>query len=231
MAAIGGLFVAVSGLVYFALMAAWLNVFMLTGTLRWVTAVAGGIAVTLAVVNLKDAFAPSSGGLSLSIPERAKPGLFARMRTLAAAERYPAMVVGTITLALAVNSYELLCTAGLPMAFTRVLTLRELSTASYYGYLVLYNVVYIVPLLVIVGLFVWALGARKLQAHEGRTLKLLSGTMMLGLGVVLLVAPDLLDSMLTAVLLLGGAVVATAAITIARRGFRAGPRPHRPAHR
>jgi thiol-disulfide isomerase/thioredoxin len=226
MAVIGGVFVLFSGLIYFAFMTAWLNVFLITGTLRWITLAAGAVAVVIALFNIKDYFAPGTGA-SLSIPESAKPGLFKRMRTLAAADRYPAILAGTVTLALAANSYELLCTAGLPMAFTRVLTLNDLPTSTYYGYLVLYNVIYVIPLLVIVAVFVWALGSRKLQEHEGRTLKLLSGTMMLGLGLVLLLAPELLDNMLTAVIVLALAVAATAAVSA---GDRLRHR-RRPAHR
>jgi thiol-disulfide isomerase/thioredoxin len=226
MAVIGGVFVLFSGLIYFAFMTAWLNVFLITGTLRWITLVAGAVAVVIALFNIKDYFAPGTGA-SLSIPESAKPGLFKRMRTLAAADRYPAILAGTVTLALAANSYELLCTAGLPMAFTRVLTLNDLPTSTYYAYLLLYNVIYVIPLLVIVGVFVWALGSRKLQEHEGRTLKLLSGTMMLGLGLVLLLAPDLLDNMLTAVAVLALAVAVTAVVAV---GDRLRHR-QRPAHR
>ena len=55
----------------------------------------------------------------------------------------------------------------------------------------LYNVVYVIPLLVITLIFTYTLGARKLSESEGRLLKLLSGIMMLGLGLVLLIAPDL----------------------------------------
>ncbi len=226
MAVIGGVFVLFSGLIYFAFMTAWLNVFLITGTLRWITLAAGAVAVVIALFNIKDYFAPGTGA-SLSIPESVKPGLFKRMRTLAAADRYPAILAGTVTLAVAANSYELLCTAGLPMAFTRVLTLNDLPTSTYYGYLLFYNVIYVIPLLVIVGAFVWALGSRKLQEHEGRTLKLLSGTMMLGLGLVLLLAPDLLDNMLTAIVVLAVAVAIT--VTVAA-GDRLRHR-QRPAHR
>jgi hypothetical protein len=38
-----------------------------------------------------------------------------------------------------VQVVEFLCTSGFPALFTRILTLRQLDTASYYGYLLLYN--------------------------------------------------------------------------------------------
>lgn len=202
---IGGLFVFVSGMVYLAFMAAWLNLFLLFGELAWLTFGAGLLAVVMGIINLKDYFYDSSG-VSLSIPDSAKPGLFARMRRLVSAESLPAMITGTLLLAILANSYELLCTAGFPMVFTRILTLHDLSSASYYGYLVLYCTIYIVPLLIIVALFARTLGRRKLSAAEGRILKLLSGLMMTGLGILLVVNPALISNPGIAVLLIVAAV-------------------------
>ncbi|WDI43013.1 hypothetical protein [Bremerella sp. P1] len=202
---VGGVFVLFSGLFYFLFMAAWLNVFVLAGHLAWITTGAGLVAILVALINIKDYFAWKKG-ITLSIPDSAKPGLFDRMRNLLGATEVWPMLLGTMALAAAANSYELLCTAGFPMVYTRVLTLRELPTASYYGYLVLYNLIYIIPLSIIVVGFTYTLGARKLQEHEGRFLKLLSGVMMLLLGVVILLAPELLHSLATAVLLMVGAI-------------------------
>lgn len=216
MALVGGVFVVISGVMYFAFMAAWLNVFLVTGQLRWVTTVAGVIAITLAVFSIKDYFWPESGG-SISIPDSAKPGLFARMRKLTTGDSLPTVLLGTIALAAVANSYELLCTAGFPLVFTRVLTLNDLSTSTYYGYLALYNLVYVVPLLLIVGGFVWTLGSRKLSESEGKFLKLMSGTMMLGLGLLLLLKPDLLENMFAAVGILLAAVLVAATISLVGR--------------
>ena len=208
---VGGVFVLFSGLIYFAFMAAWLNLFQVIGGMRAVTVAAGLIALALASLNIKDFFWFAHGP-SLSIPSSAKPGLFRRMRGLVGASSLPAILLGTVTLAIAANSYELLCTVGFPMVFTRIITLRELSVGGYYGYLALYNLIYILPMLAIVIAFVVTLGARKLSEREGRILKLLSGLMMLGLGLVLLLAPSLLDKLSTVVLLVLGAVVTTVVI-------------------
>jgi hypothetical protein len=167
-----------------------------------VTGGAGALALLIGAVNVKD-FLWFHRGVSLSIPEAAKPGLFQRMRGLLRAESLAAMIAGTLVLALVANSYELLCTAGFPMVFTRALTLHQLSGAGYYGYLALYNLVYVIPLLLLVLLFARTLGARRLSEAQGRALKLLSGLMMLELGLVLLLRPEWLSHLLTAAALLG----------------------------
>jgi hypothetical protein len=208
MAIIGGVFVVTSGLAYFVFMAAWLNLWLVVGQLAWVTLAAGLAAILIAALNIKDYFAFGRGP-SLSIPEGAKPGLFRRMRELVNADRPAVLFVGAVTLAVVANSYELLCTAGFPMVFTRALTMAELGTAAYYGYLALYNLIYILPLALIVAAFTWTMGARKLGEREGRLLKLLSGLLMLGLGITLVVAPDALVRLPVATGLVLGAILVT----------------------
>lgn len=212
MAVIGVIFVTTSGIVYFLFITAWLNAFLWAGELRWVTTIAALVAILFAVINIKD-FVAFRQGPSLTIPKSAKAGLFARMRSLTATTSWPALLLGAVVLAIAANSYELLCTSGFPMIFSRILTLHGLSTIQYYGYLVLYSVVYVLPLLGLATVFVVTMGSRKLQEAEGRMLKLLSGLMMLGLGSVLLFEPDLLSNPWVAAGLLGASIVLTAAAT------------------
>jgi MFS family permease len=221
---IGGVFVFFSGLLYFVFMAAWLNLFLLLGALRWITVVAGIVAVFFALINIKDYFWFKQG-VSLSIPARAKPQLYQRTRQLLRAERLPTVLLGTTLLALAANAYELLCTSGFPMIYTRTLTLNALTPAAYYLYLALYNLIYVIPLLVIVVIFAVKFGSRKLKEEEGRTLKLLSGLMMLLLGVLLIVAPERLGQVWIAVTLLVAALGLTALIIFAQRMW-----PHKPTH-
>ncbi len=188
---VGITFVFISGFVYFAFMATWLNVFMLTGELSWVTSIAGMIALVIGFMNTRDFFFWRQGP-SLSIPESAKPRLFKHMRHVVNAGSLMPMLLATIILALAANSYELLCTVGFPMVYTRALTLHDLAPTTYYGYLILYNMIYIIPLMLIVIAFSVSMGSRKLSERQGRILKLISGYMMLLLGGTLLFMPQML---------------------------------------
>jgi hypothetical protein len=200
---IGSVFLFFSGLIYFLFMAAWLNVFRWLGEIALVTTLAGMLAIVIALINIKDYFWFKQG-VSLSIPDSAKPGLYQRVRGLLRADSLPALTLGTIALAIAANSYELLCTAGFPMVYTRLLTLSDLPPWQHYAYLALYNVVYVIPLMVITLIFTYTLGSRKLSEVEGRLLKLLSGIMMLSLGVLLVVAPAALNDLRVALALLTG---------------------------
>jgi hypothetical protein len=215
---IGGIFIFFSGFIYFLFMSAWLNLFLLMGQVALITKIAGAASVVIASINIKDYFA-FGRGISLTIPDSAKPKLFDRMRRLLKSTSFFSALLGTAVLAIAANSYELLCTAGFPMVFTRILTLNDLPTLRYYAYLVLYNVVYIIPLSAIVLVFTITLGRKKLTDVQGRVLKLVSGTMMLGLGIVLLVRPALMNNLLISVALLTGALAVSGAVIFATKTF------------
>jgi hypothetical protein len=142
------------------------------------------------------------------------------MRGIVATGSLGPVLTNTVLLAIVANSYELLCTAGFPMVYTRVLTLAQLETWQYYAWLAVYNVIYVIPLLAIVIVFVKTMGARKLSEDEGRVLKLVSGCMMLGFGLLLLLAPQLLTNPLAAIIVL---LVAVAVALVAAK--LAGPAP------
>jgi glutaredoxin len=189
MVLIAGTFVLVSGLMYFAFMAAWLNAFLLVGYSRLLQVILGGLAALIGMVHIKDFFA-FKRGITLSIPEGAKPTLFVRMRRVVTAEKVGASVLGVALLAILVNVVELLCTAGLPAVFTQILTLRNLSTLEYYGYLVLYNVAYVFDDALMVAAAVFTLTRWKMQERHGRWLKLVSGLVICVLGAMLVFAPQ-----------------------------------------
>ncbi|MDR4483733.1 MAG: glutaredoxin domain-containing protein [Nitrospirales bacterium] len=185
---LAGTFVLVSGVVYFAFMAAWLNVFLILGYVRIIQVMMGGLAVGIGLVNVKEFWAFGQGP-SLVIPESAKPGLYARIRRILAAEHLRQAFIGMLILAIVVNMIEFACTAGFPALFTQVLSQQGLTTLEYYGYLGLYNLAYVADDAVMVTIAVVTMSHRKLQEREGRWLKLISGLVMLGLGVLLLFAP------------------------------------------
>jgi glutaredoxin len=185
MLAIAGTFVLVEGVAYFLFMAAWLNLFLLIGLSRASQLVIAAIAIVAGLINVKDFFAFKWGGISLGIPEKAKPGIYHRMRNILHAESLKAAVIGAAILAVLVQVVEFLCTSGFPALFTRILTLRELDTASYYGYLLLYIAAYMIDDIIILGIGVAMLSRHRLQEREGRVLKLISGLVMIGLGLYL----------------------------------------------
>jgi hypothetical protein len=188
MSAIAGTFVVVEGVAYFIFMAAWLNLFLLIGLSRISEIVIAVIALLAGMINLKD-FWLYGRGVSLSIPDAAKPGIYTRMRRILQAQNLTGALIGTVLLGVLVQIVEFMCTSGFPALYTRILTLKQLDSTSYYSYLLLYNLAYMFDDVIILAIGVITLSQRRLQEREGRWLKLTSGLVMVGLGVYLILAP------------------------------------------
>jgi len=183
---VAGTFVAVEGIAYFIFMAAWLNLFLFIGLSRVSEWVIAGIAIVAGGINLKDFWA-YGWGVSLSIPKSAKPGIYNRIRAILQAQNLAGAMVGAVVLAVLVQIVEFLCTSGFPALFTRILTLKEPGAFGYYAYLLLYNVAYMFDDIIVLGIGVVTLSQKRLQEKEGRWLKLLSGLVMVGLGLYLII--------------------------------------------
>jgi glutaredoxin len=189
MALIAGTFVLVSGAVYYAFIATWLNVFLLVGMSKAIHYAIASIAILIGAINIKDYFGVNNG-FSLSIPASAKPGLYARMRATVISDSLLISLATAATLAIVVNFVELLCTAGFPAVYTSILAQHHLTSAEHYAYLGLYILGYMADDALMVGTAVMALSSQKLTERAGQWLKLLSGVVMLLLGAVMLLKPE-----------------------------------------
>ncbi len=158
---------------------------------RAVTVGLGIIAILIGVINMKELFF-FKRGVSLMIPEGAKPALFKRMRNIMDNPNLFLSIAGVIALAIFVNFIEFGCTVGLPAIYTRVLSYQQINTVTKYLYMVLYNVCYVIPLIAVVLLFIFTMGKYRLQERHGKVLKVVSGALLFFLGIILIFNPGLL---------------------------------------
>jgi glutaredoxin len=192
---IGGIFIFFSGLIYFLMMSAILNVLTVVAFETIIALVAGIIAIIFGILNIKDFFYYKKGPTA-SISKEKKGKLFRQMRKIIKITSIPSLIAATVILAISANSVELLCSFNLPVIYTQALDTYSMGMASNYLYLILYNIIYIIPLLIILGIMVITLGRWKLSEFQGRILKLFAGTMILSLGIILITKPSLLNNVL-----------------------------------
>jgi glutaredoxin len=189
---IGGTFIFVSGLVYFLLITAWLNLFLLIGYLKIIQIIISLLAVVFGLVCVKDYFAFGEG-LSFIIPKVVRDRIVARMKMLSGPNlTLPATIVGVALLAAGVNLIEVICTTGFPVVFTNVLSTHQLPGSSYYFYLMIYILFYMLDDFAIFSVVVLTLGAKPLPDKYKRISKLVSGVVLVLLGLVMLLRPGLL---------------------------------------
>jgi len=188
---LGTVFVIASGVVYFSFMAAWLNFFWILGISQYITIFLGSVAIIMGLINVKELFFFKKG-ISLMIPESAKPTLYKKARNIINEQNKGLAIGGTILLAVFVNFIELGCTIGLPAIYTRILSLKGLSMSESYMYMAFYNMAYVIPLAIIVTAFAFTMGHFKITEGFAKGLKLVSGFLMLTLGLLLILYPEML---------------------------------------
>lgn len=222
-AAVGGTFLFITAALYGVYIVGMYSLLEWAAGAGWVRASVAVVALFFGLVNLKD-FWWFKRGLSLTIPDRAKPDLYRRMRGVALDDRrLPVVLGGTALLAVGVSLLETPCTAGYPLLWTNLLSSRGVETAAAAGLFGLYMAVFLLDELVVFGVAVAAMRITKLEERHGRVLKLISGMLMVVLAAVLVVAPDLMNDIEGALVTLavaGGATVAVLVIDRVARDHR-----------
>ncbi|MBU1178266.1 hypothetical protein KJ903_03515, partial [Patescibacteria group bacterium] len=94
--------------------------------------------------------------------------------------------------AFAINLVELVCSAGLPAIYTNILSSSELSTWQYYSYLLLYIFIFMLDDLIVFFIAMITLRAVGISKKYSRFSSLVGGIVILILGILLLLRPDLL---------------------------------------
>ncbi|HBG61694.1 MAG TPA: hypothetical protein DDX37_07690, partial [Candidatus Omnitrophica bacterium] len=153
------------------------------------------MALIAGFINCKELFLFKKG-ISLTIQEQHKGPLMKRidkMKEIIQNGSFPLLISSSIALATFSSLVELPCTAGFPIIYTGVLSGRGMeSSVSYYFYLALYNLVYVIPLLIIITIFICTFRVRKITQRQMEVIKFIGGIIMILLGIVLLVNPGLI---------------------------------------
>lgn len=88
-------------------------------------------------------------------------------------------------LAFAINAVEFLCSAALPAVYTHILSLMDLSTPAYYGYIALYVLFFMLDDLVIFALAAFAI-QQVIDTRYAAVSRGAGGVALLGLGLWML---------------------------------------------
>jgi len=208
---VGGIFIFFSGLWYLIFMFILLRTF---GALEAgiLSIVVGSIAIIFGIFNIKDFFFPKKGA-SLSIPKEKKPGLYKQMRNIVKTPSVFAAIIGTIFLAVTVNLFELLCSLQWPLYYIARLSQYNFTDTQNYMYMIFYNVVYVIPLIVILLLFVFSMGRMKISEWQGQKLKLFSGIMIFTFGLLFIIDYKILGDALIPIILLIFSIISTLVIS------------------
>jgi len=214
---IGLTFIMVTALVYVLFIAGLFTVFSFVSFLGWIQVVVALVALFFGLVNVKDYFWYRQG-LSFTIDDDKKPGIYKRMRdVLNAGDSWGAIIAATLVMAAGVSLVEFSCTAGFPVLWTNLLAAQGVDGGTFSLLLLLYMVIYQVDELAIFLVAVFTLRSNKLEEKHGRVLKLVGGTLMLALAGVMLVDPGLMSSVSSSLWIFAAAFGAAGLILLVHR--------------
>jgi cytochrome c biogenesis protein CcdA len=218
---VGVTFLATTATIYGAFVAGVFSVLALVLYLPWVQWLVAAVALVFGLVNVKDYFWYRRG-LSFTIPEGQKPGIYRGLRGLARRElRGAALTATTIVLAAGIAVVELPCTAGFPVLWSGIVADRGLGGAEFALLLALYIAVYLSIELVVFFSALLTLSMGRLEERHGRTLKLFGGAVMIALALALVFRPDVVGSIGGTLVVFGLALLlASAVLMIHRRASR-----------
>jgi hypothetical protein len=186
---LGSVFILTSGVVYYFFLAAWLNVFLFIGVVHWIRLIIGLIALAAGLFQLHSFFTDKSGGCNI-VDSTKRQKIFARIKSVTTGKYFALSILGMIGLAISVNMIELVCSAGLPAVYTQVLSFNQLPTWQYYAYLGLYTLIFMLDDLAVFILAMISLQAMGIQSKYARFSKLIGGSIILIIGLLMLFKPE-----------------------------------------
>ena len=186
-----GTFLFASGVLYFLFMTAWLNVFLVLGYIHALTVIIGLAAIYFGALNLED-FVRSGGQLVCAVGDLdSRQRTRMKIRHLVSSPLGLVSFAGIVGLAFAVNSIEFICSSAMPALFTHVLSVADISTLSYYLYILLYVLFFMLDDLIIFLAAAFAVDRFAGEKYAGFC-KLAGGLLMIGLGILLAFYPQVL---------------------------------------
>jgi thiol-disulfide isomerase/thioredoxin len=185
---LGGLFLATSGIMYFMFMLAWLNVTLLFGTISYIRLLIAAIALIGGIANIRKYIITPPG--CEVVDDRQRKKIAQRVKQIFNQPVFVLASIGVVVLAISVNLVELICSAGLPVIYTQVLSLQNLSGVEYILYLLLYLFFFMLDDVII---FVIAMKTAQLSGIStkySRWAHLIGGILMIVLGLLMALKPE-----------------------------------------
>jgi thiol-disulfide isomerase/thioredoxin len=214
---IGLIFITVTAGVYALFIAGLFTVLSIISLGGWLRIVVALIALFFGAINIKDYFFYKKG-LSFTIDDRSKPGIYQRMRrVIDASESFWGLAGATVVLAAGVSLIEFSCTAGFPVLWANLLAAQEVPALTFALLLLLYMIIYQLDELALFTAAVFTLKASRVEERQGRILKLIGGILMLTLAGVMVIDPALMNRLGTSLAIFGIAFAITGLVLLLHR--------------
>lgn len=190
--ALGLTFILTSGVIYLMFMLSWLNVAKYTSGIIFVRYLIGVFALIFGLINLYryiKSVKQKDVGCDVTDADK-KRKIMNRIRNILNENKMLFAILGIMLLAVSVNLIELLCSLGLPVMYTEMLGLNNLSSFQYGLYMFIYILFFLIDDLII---FFIAMKTLKIKGISNKYMKyshLIGGVIMLVIGLLMIIKPS-----------------------------------------
>ena len=189
---IGITFLLTSALVYMIIMLGWLEIVVNITTSILVRNIIAIIAIIGGIINLITFIKTFDKSGCTIVDDKKRIKTFDKIKKFTREKSLFLALIGVITLAIGVNVVELACSAGLPLVFTQILAVNNITGLHALMYILIYIFFFLIDDLLI---FVIAMVTLKLTGVSNKYAKyshLVGGIIMDLIGALLLFKPELI---------------------------------------
>lgn len=189
---LGITFLLTSAVMYLLIMAAWLKVALSFMTVVWLRIFIAIVALVAGLVNLNSYIKEKKrkdDGCEI-VDEKKRKKMFTKIKKITSEKKFILAIFGIIALAISVNLVELACSAGLPLIFTQILALNDLSTFEYVTYMLIYILFFLIDDIVVFVIAMLTLNIKGISSKYGKYSHLIGGIIMILIGILMIFKPE-----------------------------------------
>ena len=191
---LGLTFILTSGIVYLMFMLAWLNLATFISKIAFIRLLIAVIALVVGLINVYkyiDALKKKDEGCDV-VDKKDRKKIMEKIISITHEKKFIIALLGIMVLAASVNIIELMCSIGIPLLFTQILAMNNLSTFSYMIYMFIYIFFFLIDDIVIFVISMVTLKVTGLSTKYTKYSHLIGGIIMLIIGLLLIIKPELL---------------------------------------
>lgn len=187
---LGLTFIGTSGFVYFLFMMAWLRMSFFINKISTLQLIIALFAIIFGSINLYRYFKERNSSGCTVVKKEKRKLIIDSIKNIVKNKSFIVSIIGIIILAVCVNLIELLCSLGLPMAFTEILSLNNLSTRNYFLYIAIYIIFFMLDDILIFTISMLTLKSVAISTKFNKYSHLIGGLIMIIIGLLLILRPD-----------------------------------------
>lgn len=187
--ALGITFLVSSALVYFLFLISWLNLAIFLNKILYIRFAIAFVAVLFGVLQIISFIFKKDDGCEV-VDTKNRKKIIKSIQKIVKEKSFILALLGIVLLAASVNIIELLCSLGLPVMFTQILTINEVGKFGQILYSLLYILFFMIDDIIIFIIAMKTLEIKAISNKYGKYSHLIGGIIMVVIGILMIYKPE-----------------------------------------